>query len=322
MTHPLLGRDLLALADWNDTELFDVLETAAELKLRQQRRKAHPLLANRTLAMIFEKPSTRTRVGFESAMVQLGGHGIYLSPRDTQIGRGETIGDTARVLSRMCDAIMARVNDHATLVELAQAADVPVINGLSDWLHPVQALADALTIREHFGTCKGIKLVYLGDPNNVSNSLLELAPRLGMDFAIGTPFVANIDPHLLTQARLQAAANGTKIVVTNDPLEAVKDADVLYTDVWVSMGQVVAEGHLEALQPFQINAELLAAARAGAKVMHCLPMHRGEEISADVADGERSIVFDQAENRLHTHKAVLVATIAGLALRRTKRLAA
>ena len=322
MKHSLYGHDLLALADWTDTELMDVLESAAELKQRQRRQKAHPLLAGRTLAMIFEKPSTRTRVGFEVAMTQLGGHAVYLSPRDTQLGRGETTADTARVLSRMCDAIMARVYDHQTLVELAAAADVPVINGLSDWLHPVQALADLLTIREHFGSWRGLKVAYLGDSNNVSNSLLEVANRMGMDFALGTPTPEAVDPALLAATQAQATRTGTRLLITANPHEAARDADVLYTDVWTSMGQESDPDHLAALQPFQINAELLGLARPGCKVLHCLPMHRGEEITAEVADGPRSIVFDQAENRLHTHKAVLVATMAGLALKRSQRMAA
>ena len=322
MKHSLYGHDLLALADWTDTELLDVLESAAELKQRQRRQKAHPLLAGRTLAMIFEKPSTRTRVGFEVAMTQLGGHAVYLSPRDTQLGRGETTADTARVLSRMCDAIMARVYDHQTLVELAAAADVPVINGLSDWLHPVQALADLLTIREHFGSWRGLKVAYLGDSNNVSNSLLEVANRMGMDFALGTPTPEAVDPALLAATQAQAVKTGTRLLITANPHEAARDADVLYTDVWTSMGQESDPAHLAALQPFQINAELLGLARPGCKVLHCLPMHRGEEITAEVADGPRSVVFDQAENRLHTHKAVLVATMAGLALKRSQRMAA
>ena len=322
MKHSLLGRDLLALADFSDTELLDILESAAELKSRQKRQKPQTLLAGRTLAMIFEKPSTRTRVGFEVAMTQLGGHAVYLSPRDTQLGRGETTADTARVLSRMCDAIMARVYDHQTLLDLAAAADVPVINGLSDRLHPVQALADLLTIREHFGSWRGLKVAYLGDSNNVSNSLLEVINRMGMDFALGTPTPHTVDASLLAAAQATAARTSTKLLITADPLEAARDADVLYTDVWTSMGQPVDAAHLESLQPFQINAELLATARPNAKVMHCLPMHRGEEISAEVADGPRSVVFDQAENRLHTHKAVLIATMAGVALTRAQRLAA
>jgi ornithine carbamoyltransferase len=322
MKHSLYGHDLLALADWTDTQLMDVLESAAELKQRQRRQKAHPLLAGRSLAMIFEKPSTRTRVGFEVAMTQLGGHAVYLSPRDTQLGRGETTADTARVLSRMCDAIMARVYDHQTLVELAAAADVPVINGLSDWLHPVQALADLLTIREHFGSWRGLKVAYLGDSNNVSNSLLEVANRMGMDFALGTPNPEAVDPALLAATQAQAVKTGTRLLITANPVEAARDADVLYTDVWTSMGQESDPAHLAALQPFQINAELLGLTRPGCKVLHCLPMHRGEEITAEVADGPRSVVFDQAENRLHTHKAVLLATMAGLALKRSQRMAA
>lgn len=322
MKHSLHGRDFLALADLTDTELSDVLESAAELKTRQKRQKPHPLLADRTLAMIFEKPSTRTRVGFEVAMTQLGGHAVYLSPRDTQLGRGESIGDTARVLSRMCDAIMARVYDHATLLELAAAADVPVINGLSDWLHPVQALADLLTIREHCGGWRGLKLAYLGDCNNVSNSLLEVANRVGMDFALGSPTPQAVDPTLLASAQAAALRSGSKLLITSDPWEAARDADILYTDVWTSMGQEPDVAHLATLQPFQINTELLAVARPGARVMHCLPMHRGEEITAEVADGPRAVVFDQAENRLHTHKAVLAATIVGVAFLRSQRLAA
>ena len=322
MNHTLHGRDLLALADLNDAELHDLLESAAELKARQRRKQTQALLAGRTLAMIFEKPSTRTRVGFEVAMTQLGGHAVYLSPGDTQLGRGETIGDTARVLSRMCDAIMARVDSHETLHELAAAADVPVINGLSDWLHPVQALADLLTIREHFGAWRGLKIAYVGDVNNVSNSLLEVINRMGMDFALGSPTPNTVDAGLIAAATAAAVRTGTKLTITADPFEAVREADVVYTDVWTSMGQTSDPAHLLALQPFQINRELLTAARPNAKVLHCLPMHRGEEISADIADGPRSLVFDQAENRLHTHKAVLAALVGGIALAKTTRRAA
>ncbi len=322
MTHSLYGRNLLSLFDLSDAELHDLLESAAELKQRQQRRIPHRVLDGYSLAMIFEKPSTRTRVGFEVAMTQLGGHAVYLSPRDTQLGRGETVADTARVLSRMCDGIMARVFEHSTLEELAAVSTVPVINGLSDLLHPVQALADLLTMREHFGSLKGLTVAYVGDSNNISNSWLEAAPRFGVNFRLGTPASCGVERAVLQPALEAAQRAGTTITITDDPYAAVAGADVLYTDVWTSMGQQEDPAHLAALAPFQINAALVAAAAPSAQVMHCLPMHRGEEISAEIAEGSNNLIFDQAENRLHMHKAILAALLGGVALTRSVRRAA
>ena len=322
MTNPLFGRHLLSLSTLSDAEVFDLLELSADLKARQKRRAAHRILEGYTLAMIFEKPSTRTRVGFEVAMTQLGGHAVYLNPDDTQLGRGETIGDTAQVLSRMCDGIMARVYSHATLEALAASSSVPVINGLSDYLHPVQALADLLTIREHFGTLQGLKIAYVGDSNNVSNSLLEVVNRCGMDFSLGIPAHCRVDAALQAATEADAQRTNTQLTITADPFAAVDGAHIIYTDVWTSMGQTEDPAHLAALHPFQINRELVSHAASDVRIMHCLPMHRDEEITTEIANSPRSIIFDQAENRLHTHKAILAALIGGVALTKARRLAA
>ena len=322
MNHSLRGRHLLSLSSWSLGEMVELLDSAAELKQRQQQRIAHRLLEGYTLAMIFEKPSTRTRVGFEVAMTQLGGHAIYLNQRDSQLGRGETIADTARVLSRMCDGIVARVFNHTTLEELAAASSVPVINGLSDLLHPLQALADMLTIREYFGTLQGIRLAYVGDSNNVSNALLEVAPRLGIHLQLGIPAHCSVPPQLLQAAQQAAQHTGTTLFITHDPEAAVAEAHVVYTDVWASMGQTVAAHQLTAFQPFQINAHLLRGAASDVQVMHCLPMHRNQEISSAVADGPATLIFEQAENRLHTQKALLMATLGGTVVTHHKHKAA
>ena len=267
----------------------------------------HEFCKGKTLAMMFSKASTRTRVSFETGFHQLGGHAIYLSDRDSQIGRGEPIRDTARVLSRMVDGIMIRTFSNDSVIELAEYASIPVINGLTDLLHPCQALTDLLTIEEQLGSLKGRKLVYVGDGNNMAHSLMYACAKVGMDMVCASPKGYQPDPEVLKQAREDAALTGCMIAVEEDIFKAVKGADVLYTDVWTSMGQEAErEIRLKALHDYQINSELLKAANPGAIVLHCLPAHRGEEITEEVLEGPQSFVWDQAENRLHTQKAIMV----------------
>jgi ornithine carbamoyltransferase len=288
----LKGRDFLRVADWSREDLLACLDLADRLKAGGEQR----LLPGRTLAMIFEKPSTRTRVSFEAGIAQLGGSGLYLSAGDLQLGRGETLRDTALVLSRYVDGIMIRTFAQADVEELAEYADVPVINGLTDEHHPCQALADAMTIRERLGRLEDIRLAYVGDGNNVCVSLAEAARRLGMSFVAATP--PGYEPPL----------EGAE--VTHDPREAAAGAHVLYTDVWTSMGQEEERAErLRAFEGFQINAELLSFAAPDAIVLHCLPAHYGEEITEDVAYGPRSALWDEAENRLHAQKALLALVV-------------
>ena len=267
----------------------------------------HEFCKGKTLAMMFSKASTRTRVSFETGFHQLGGHAIYLNDRDSQIGRGEPIRDTARVLSRMVDGIMIRTFSHDSVIELAEYASIPVINGLTDLLHPCQALTDLLTIEEQLGSLKGRKLVYVGDGNNMAHSLMYACAKVGMDMVCASPKGYQPDPMVLKQAQEDAVQTGCTISVEEDIAKAVKGADVLYTDVWTSMGQEAErEIRLKALHDYQINSELLKAANPGAIVLHCLPAHRGEEITEEVLEGPQSLVWDQAENRLHTQKAIMV----------------
>ncbi|GIV15637.1 MAG: hypothetical protein KatS3mg022_1072 [Armatimonadota bacterium] len=307
----LQGRDLLGINDLTSEECVALLQLAAEMK-QATRVGAEVIRWKRPhlLAMIFEKPSLRTRFTFEAAMVQLGGHAIYLSPNEIGLGKRESVADVARNLERWCQVIMARVFAHQTLVELAQNANVPVINALSDLEHPCQALADFQTLIEHKGEAKGKHLVFVGDGNNVAHSLMLLAAKLGTHFTIACPQGYEPNEHILSLAREIAHATGALITVMRDPKEAVRTADAIYTDVWASMGQEhEAEQRKQVFMPYQVNAELLQAARSGAIVMHCLPAHRGEEITDEVMDGAQSVVFDQAENRLHAQKAVLAALI-------------
>ncbi len=305
MPHPLYGQDLLSIQDLSPSHVADLLQAAIELKARLKRGEPHQLLAGKSLAMLFFKHSTRTRTSFEVGMYQLGGQAVFLSANDIQLSRGETLGDTARVLSRYFHAIMARVYAHSQLLELADGADIPVINGLSDLTHPVQALADAMTIKERFGGTAGVRLAYFGDGNNMANALLHIAPRVGLHIAVATPPQYAPDPTVVAEARAVAEQAETEVVLTNDPYEAARNADVLYTDVWVSMGQADSQERVAALRPYAVTEELMETADKRAVFLHCLPMHRGEEVSATVADGARSFVFDQAENRLHIHKAIL-----------------
>ncbi len=304
-------RDLLSMADV-EKDLVGILELATGIKNRTKAGEAYEPLRGKSLAMIFEKSSTRTRVSFEVGMTQLGGHALFLSPNDLQIGRGETIADTARVLSRYVDGIMYRAYKSENVRELARHASVPVINGLDDKEHPCQIITDLLTIQEHKGGLKGLKLAYVGDGNNVCNSLLIGCAEAGMHMAAGVPKGYEPDPLLLAAAHRIAATTESHIEVVHDPLEAVKGADVVYTDVWVSMGMEKEREERERIfLPFQVNEKLVAAAKKDAVVMHCLPAHRGLEITDEVVDGEQSIVFDEAENRLHAQKAILVRLLGG-----------
>jgi len=298
-----MKRDFLSLADFTRPELEEILHLAARMKRDLKDGKQAPLLAGKSLAMIFEKPSLRTRVTFEIGMNQLGGTAVNLTHRDIQLGQRESVADIARNLERWVDLIMARTFAHATLVELARHAGVPVINGLSDLLHPCQVLADCFTLMEHRGRLDGMRIAFVGDANNVANSWIDAAATLNFDFILASP--PGYEPDAAT---LQAArAAGGRVTITHDAAAAAQGADVLYTDVWTSMGQErEAEKRRHDFAAYQINADLLQGAAAKAVVMHCLPAHRGEEITAEVIDGPQSIVFDQAENRLHTQKAIMV----------------
>src|SRR5436305_14898876 len=302
----LKGRSFTRVADWSRDDLLGVLDLADELKRLQRAREEHHLLTGRTLGMIFQKPSTRTRVSFEVGMYQLGGAALYLSASDLQLGRGETIKDTAVVLSRYLDAIMIRTFAQSDVEELAANASIPVINGLTDSSHPCQALADVMTIRERFGRLEGLKVVYLGDGNNVCASLMVACAKLGMDFVAATPADYRPDDEAV---RLAHEAGGS-VELVDDPSSAAAGADVLYTDVWTSMGQdAEREQRLRDLDGYGIDAGLVALAGDGAIVLHCLPAHYGEEIAEEVLYGPQSAVWDQAENRLHAQKALLALVV-------------
>lgn len=302
----LQGRDFLSLQDFSAAEIRVLLALAKDLKSRQKKGGLQPLLAGKTLAMIFEKPSTRTRISFEVGMWQLGGTALFLSSQELQMGRGEPIKDTAAVLSRYVDGIMIRTFDHAVVQELARYASVPVVNGLTDLLHPCQILADLLTIEEKMGRLQGVKVAYTGDGNNVAHSLLLGCSKMGLNLAVATPPSHRPLPGVVAQALANAEQSGSKVFITNDPLEAVKNADVIYTDVWTSMGQEKEQAaRRKIFAPYQINSNLVKTAGPEALIMHCLPAYRGEEITAQVLEGKQSVVLDQAENRLHAQKALL-----------------
>ena len=305
----LKGRNFVDLADFERYELRQVLNTAHDLKRKQKRGEPHELLKGKSLAMIFMKSSTRTRVSFEVGMTQLGGHALYLQPSGTQLGRGETIGDTALVLSRYCDVIMARVFGHDEVTELAKYSTVPVINGLSDLLHPCQIMADMQTIEEHKGKLEGLKITYVGDSNNVSNSIMQGCTIMGMDVTIGSPKGYTPSDDIMKKATALSKRFGTTLEVVNDPSEAVKGSDVIYTDTFFSMGQEKTKEKEDALMPFQVNKILIGKAKSDVIVMHCLPAHRDEELTSEVMDGPHSVVFDQAENRLHAQKAILALIV-------------
>ncbi len=300
------AKDLLDVATMPGTQVLALLRLARTLKKKQQRGVPHRLLRGKTLGLLFQKPSTRTRVSFEAGMNQLGGHALVLPMSDIQLSRGETVADTARVLSRYLDGIVIRTYDHAIVEEWSTEATMPVINGLTDHSHPCQALSDLLTIQELKGRLKGLSLAYIGDGNNVANSLIEAGAKVGMRVVIGCPSGYQPDQRVIDRARIDGHATGASIEVVENPLVAVKEADVVYTDVWISMGREREQARrLRILSPYQLNHRLLQRAKPDAIVMHCLPAHRGEEISADVLDGSQSVVIDQAENRLHMQKAIL-----------------
>jgi ornithine carbamoyltransferase len=295
-----MKRDVLRIRDLGRDEADAILALAGRLKTKLRAGRPHPLLAGRTMAMIFEKPSLRTRVTFEVGMGQLGGSAVHLAPGDIKLGERESPGDIARNLERWVDLIMARVFSHQSVVDLARGARVPVINGLSDLHHPCQVLSDCFTLRERRGKLDGLRVVFVGDGNNMVHSWMDAAALLGFDFVLACPPGFEPDPAILAEA-------GKRVSVTHDARAAVRGADVVYTDVWTSMGQEAeAEARRKAFRPYQVNEQLVSVAAADALIMHCLPAHRGEEITDGVLDGPQSVVFDQAENRLHVQKAIMV----------------
>ncbi|MFD1706628.1 ornithine carbamoyltransferase [Siminovitchia sediminis] len=307
----LKGKHMLTLADYTKDEIMHIIQTATELKQMQKKGEPHPYLKGKTLAMIFEKLSTRTRVSFETGMYQLGGHALFLGKNDLQMGRGETVEDTAKVLSRFVDGIMIRAYSHDSVVQLANHSSVPVINGLTDEYHPCQVLADLMTLYEVKGNLEGKKLAYVGDGNNMTHSLMIGCAKLGVSCSVATPKGYEPKQEIVELAKRFAKETGAAIVITNDPKTAVKEADAVYTDVWTSMGwEEEQETRLKAFADFQVNSELMKEAHEDAVFLHCLPAHRGEEVSADVIDGPQSLVFDEAENRLHAQKALMVALMA------------
>lgn len=302
-----MNKHLLTLHDWSTEEILDTLDLADELKYKQKNGIEHHLLKGKTLGMIFTKSSTRTRVSFEVGMYQLGGSALFLSSNDIQLGRGETIYDTANVLSRFLDGIMIRTYAQSDVEDLARFGQIPIINGLTDLVHPCQILADFQTIREHKGKLSGLKLAYIGDGNNMAHSLMYGGAKVGMEIAIATPAQYECDPEVVKNALADAQATGTKITLTNDPVEAIKDADIVYADTWVSMGQEADKAEkIKVFGPYQINKELFSHAKSDAIFLHCLPAYRGYEVTEDVIDGPNSVIFDEAENRLHAQKAVMV----------------
>lgn len=306
-------RHLISIHDLDAGEVEGIFRLAARMKSKPEHYTSQ--LRGRTLAMIFEKSSTRTRVSFEVGASELGGHAIFLSSRDIQLGRGETIEDTARVLSRYVDGVMARTFAHQTVLDLATNATVPIINGLTDDLHPCQALADFFTLHELFTPLRGRKIAYVGDGNNVAHSLMFGAAKVGMNMAIASPAGYEVSPGYLELARQDAEASGVNIELATDPKAVVEGASAVYTDVWASMGQEAeAQERARAFEGYTVDADLMRHALPEAAFMHCLPAHRGEEVTAEVADGSQSRIFDQAENRLHVQKALMAWLIGGQAL--------
>lgn len=308
----LKGKDMLSIHDLSVDEVQEILALAKELKAKQKAGVPHKILEGKTLGMIFEKSSTRTRVSFETGMYQLGGQALFLSNRDLQLGRGEPIRDTARVLSRYLDGIMIRTFGHDRVEELAKWADIPVINALTDLLHPCQVLTDLLTIEEYKGkNLKGLKMAYVGDGNNMTNSFLYGCAKVGMTFVAATPEDYRPDATVFKNALEDAKETGASLSLVTDPHEAVKDADIVVTDTWASMGQEAEhEARKKIFAPYQVNKELLEGADKRVIVMHCLPAYRGEEITEKVLEANADVIFDEAENRLHTQKAIMALTMA------------
>lgn len=302
------GRDMIELDDYTPEEIQYLLDSAIELRHKHRSGEVFQPLKGKTIGLIFEKSSTRTRVSFEAGMYQLGGHALFLSKNDIQLGRGEPISDMAQVMSRYLDGIMIRTFGHDNVINLARYASVPVINGLSDMAHPCQVLADLQTILEQKGTLKGLKMAYIGDGNNMANSLLIGGAKMGMHVAVASPEGYEPDERIVQLSREIARETGAEITVTQDPAAAVKDADVVYTDVWASMGFEEEQKQREAaFANYQVNEKLVQLAKPDYLFLHCLPAHRGEEVTEGVIDGENSVIFDQAENRLHAQKALMVA---------------
>ncbi len=301
-----MHKDFLHITDFSSEEIQGFLDLAVHLKKEYMGGGNPPLLQGRVLAMIFQKPSLRTRVSFDMAMRHLGGDALYLSPAEIGLGKRESIADVARVLAGYVDALMARVFDHAHVVELARWSSIPVINGLSEYNHPCQAMADALTIQEKFGKAKGLNVTYVGDGNNVAVSLMHVCAKLGWNFTIANPEGYDIVPQAVELARQIASETGSKLTFLRDPHEAVKGAQVIYTDTWTSMGQEEEAARREKVfPPYQVNAKLVSEADKDVIVMHCLPAHRNHELTDEVADGPHSVIFPQAHNRLHAQKAIL-----------------
>ncbi len=303
-----MKKDFISIADYSREEIEAIFDLTAELKAKTKRNEEHHICKGKTMSMIFAKPSARTRISFETGMYQLGGYALYLSPNDIGIGKREAVKDIAQVISRYNDIIMARLFDHAHMVEMAKYATVPVINGLTDYNHPCQIMADIFTVKEHRTSLDNVKITYIGDGNNIANSWLNLSAKLPMHLVICSPSGYEPDKETLAYAR---NAGISKIEVLSDPAAAVKDADVVYTDVWASMGQEAeAQERKKIFMPFQVNSKLMQHARKDALVMHCLPAHRGDEITDEVIDSKQSIVFDEAENRMHVQKAIIAKLLA------------
>ena len=306
-----MKKDFLAISDYSPAELQDMLDLAVKLKKEHFEHGNKPLFKGKVLAMVFQKPSLRTRMSFDMAMRHMEGDALYISPDEIGLGKRESIADVSRVLSGYVDAIMARVFAHADVLELAKWSSIPVINGLSDYNHPCQGMADALTIVEKFGSLKGLNVTYVGDGNNVAVSLMHICSKLGANFTIANPEDYDITPKAIEDAKLFVKASGSTLKFLRDPHEAVKSAHVIYTDTWTSMGQETeTEKRKRVFPPYQVNAQLVSEADKDVIVMHCLPAHRGQELTDEVADGPHSVIFPQAHNRLHAQKAVLVKLLA------------
>lgn len=306
-TH-LRGKHFLSLADYGANDIQLLIDDAIDMKHKQKNGQSHEVLKGKVLGMIFEKASTRTRVSFEVAMLQLGGHAIFLSKDDIQIGRGESTADTSKVLSRYIDGMMVRTFEHDILQDFADNATIPVINGLTDLCHPAQVMADLMTIFEKKGKLKGLKMCFIGDGNNMANSLIEGAAKVGMNMSVATPLGYEPDAGVVQRAKQDGEVTGSHIEIGHDPVQAVQQADVIVTDVWASMGQEEEQQkRLQAFAAYQVNETLCQHAKADYLFLHCLPAHRGEEVSAEVLDGEHSVALDEAENRLHVQKAILKA---------------
>jgi ornithine carbamoyltransferase len=308
---PFSQKDLVTLQDYSQDEIYQILGKALDLKQKHKAGIPHPYLSGKTLGMIFSKSSTRTRVSFDVGIYQLGGYAVVLNTGDIQLNRGETISDTAKVLSRYLDGIMIRTYKQQDVEELARYSSIPVINGLTDLFHPCQVLADLMTIYEKKNTLAGLKLAYIGDGNNMSHSLLIGCTKVGMHISAACPENYTPEPEIIEKARKNGMVTGAEVLVTQDPVEAIRDADVVYTDVWVSMGREEESAQrINQFATYQVNRELFSHAKHDAIFMHCLPAHRGEEVTSDIIDGPNSVVFDEAENRLHAQKAIMALLMA------------